>query len=248
MTTSNLKILFFDLETIAKPFTTSRERIRSEDTAVCSFLYAWGDKGKVQSIDLSAFPADFKKDPFNDKKLLQAAAKVILEADVLVAHYGSGFDKPILRTRFILSGLDDAAQHMQRTKLIDTCIMARQIYRVNSSSLRYLAKLLRLTPKLESKNDFWVGVMRSNMKAMKDMTRYGKGDVVTLRELYMHERKFAPNHPNFAFGQKDGCPVCTSKWIIILKKPWFQGKTVYDTKKCRKCSSVFRGAKKKEQI
>lgn len=235
------KVLFFDLETIAKPFTTG-DRLRSEDTAVVTFGYAFNDE-KVKALDLSDNPKDFAKDPFNDKKLLEAAAKIILDSDFIVAHYGSGFDKPMLRTRFILAGLDEAAVHLGRMKVIDTCIMARNILRVRSSSLRYLLELFGLGSKGSPGNECWVGVMRSDKKAMQAMTKYCINDVAKLRKLYYKLRTFAPNHPNLNFEKKDACPVCLSTWLVIKTKPILQGKTAFKRVKCRKCGSESRGGK-----
>ncbi len=240
---SDPKILFLDCETIARPFTTSREKLRAEDTSVVVFQFAWGEKGKAHAISLGDFPVDYKKDPFNDKKVLKEAAKIILQADIIVGHYASGFDKRILRTRFILNGFEDAAQHIHKIPLVDTCTTARSIFAINSCSLRYLAKTLGLTPKLESENSYWVGVMRSCPKAIKDMVKYGLGDIVTLQELYRYIKRYMKNHPRMNY-DKGGCPQCgsgdTIKWGF-----YFKGNARHQRLKCKDCNADFKGAKVK---
>lgn len=239
------KILFIDLESIARPFTTSRDKIRAEDTAVAVFQYAWGESGKAKAISLGDFPSDYKKDPFNDKKVLKAAAEIILEADIIVGHYASHFDKRVLRTRFMLNGLHDAAQHIHKMPLIDTCLQARELFAINSCSLRYLAKLLKLTPKPESHNSFWVGVMRSDPKAIKDMTKYGLGDIVTLQDVYKYIKRFMKKHPMMNHENKEACPICCSKNV----SKWgfrYEGKTKYQRLKCKDCCADWRGPKHKE--
>jgi hypothetical protein len=238
------KILVFDLESIVQPF-TSGERLRAEDTAVVCFGYMWLDDKKAKCIHSGQFPADFKKDPFNDKKLLKQAADIILQADFIVAHYGSGFDKPMLRTRFILNGLDEAAIHLGRMKVIDTCIMARNILRVRSSSLKYLLQLFNLGSKMPMSASDWTGVMRSNKQAITKMAKYCCVDVEGLHALYLKIRGFAPNHPNLNFEKKPACPTCLSEWLVYPVRPWLEGKGRYQRVKCRKCGREHRGVKVK---
>lgn len=246
---NNPKILFFDLETIKTMFSGvsyKGPRIEAEHCAIVTFQYAWGDKGKVEIISADQFPKSFKKDVFDDKNVLKAAADIILEADVIIAHFGSGFDKPMLRTRFSLNGLDEAAAHLQRIKLIDTCTIARQLFRLKSYSLRYLAEIFNLTRKKECGFEVWEAVRSGSLKAMKELVKYAKGDIVTLRELYQFERGKMHNHPRFNFEIKDSCPTCGSTWIVKKAKPWLHGKLSYENCRCRRCGANFRGNKIKE--
>lgn len=234
------KVLYFDIETIKTMFSGKR-KLEAEDCAVVMFQYAWGDKGKVKIIHAGQDPKRFKKDVFDDSYVLKEAAKVILEADFIVAHYGSGFDKRMLRTRFILKNLDKAAMHIQRIKLIDTCYMARKLLAVRSSSLRYLAKLLGITQKLDCGQDVWEGVRSGKITALRKMISYGKGDIDTLRELYLRLRHYDHNHPNFNFTNKPACGTCGSEWIVIGKRPLLVGKKKYKKLHCRKCGADTRG-------
>lgn len=237
---TNPNILIFDLETIAVPFSTG-ERLRCEDTAVVCFGFKWlGDK-KAQCVHSGQFPKDYAKDPFNDKKVLAAAAKEILKADFIVAHYGSGFDKPMLRTRFILNGFDEAAIHLGRMKVIDTCIMARGILRIRSSSLKYLLKLFNLGGKMPMEGADWTGVMRSNKASIAKMAKYCIQDVEGLAKLYLKIRGFYPGHPNLNFTKKPACPTCTSTWLVYPVRRWLEGKSEYQRVKCRKCGGEHRG-------
>lgn len=239
----NPKILFFDIETIKTMFSGRFGKLESENCAVLTFQYAWGEKGKVEIVHAGQFPSAFKKNVFDDRRVLAEAAKIILEADVIVAHFGSGFDKPLLRTRLILNGFHEAAAHLQRVKLIDTCTIARQLYRVRSSSLRYLAELLGLTQKKECGFEVWEAVRSGDLRALSKLVQYAKGDIVTLRELYLHERGLMHNHPKFNFDNKDACPTCNSIWVVKKAKPWLHGKFAYENCHCRKCGANFRGKK-----
>jgi uncharacterized protein YprB with RNaseH-like and TPR domain len=237
------KILFFDLETVALPFTTG-ERIRSEDCAVVCFGYAWGEEGKAQCVHSGQFPKDFAKDPFNDKKILAKAAEQILQADIVVAHYGSGFDKPLLRTRFILNGFDEAATHLQRIKCYDTCIVARKLLRLRSSSLRHIAKMFGLGEKDPMTAHDWLGVMRSKKASIIKMAKYCAKDVELLRKVYLKLRGYDNKHPSIMAKSKElSCPTCASLWIVTLIKPWMEGKNLFSNHRCRKCGSSFKGGK-----
>lgn len=243
-------ILVFDIETINRPYTTGnvvngRQKLEIDSAAIVSFSYAWGENGKVHNLHSGMWPKQFKKDPFNDKPIMKEIAKIVQQADFMVAHYGSGFDKPVLKTRFILNGLKEAAVHMNKLKLIDTCLIARSTFRVKSNSLRYLCKILGLPNKLDSGNDLWVGVLRSDMKAMKAMAKYNNGDVVSLQALYKEIKKYAPNHPALNFDDKEACPTCTSTWVVTAKRPWIVGARQFVRHHCRKCGSDFKGPKLK---
>lgn len=238
-------ILFFDLETIAQPFTTG-ERIRSEDVAVVCFGYQWLEDKNPSCIHSGQFSKDYAKDPFNDEKLLKKAAEIILEADIVVAHYGSGFDKRVLRTRFILAGLDEAATHLQRIKLYDTCIVARKLLAIRSSSLRYLGEIFGLGSKDPMSMHDWTNVMRSDKKAIEKMAKYCAKDVSLLKKVYLKLRGFDNNHPNTVFEKEKGkqhCPTCSSTWLVQKAKAWLHGKTAYQNMHCRKCGCNFKGGK-----
>ena len=240
------KILFFDLETIVYPF-TSGERLRSEDTSIVCFGYAWeGEKAKC--IHSGQFSTDYKKDPFNDKKILAKAAEIILKADIVVAHYGSGFDKRILRTRFIMAGHLEAAAHLQRIKLYDTCIVARKLLAIRSSSLRYLGQLFKLGAKDPMTMNDWNQVMRSSKTAILKMAKYCIKDVDLLQKVYHKLKGLDNNHPNTVFEReknKTHCPTCTSTWVIQKANPWLHQKGMYENLRCRKCGCNFRGKKLK---
>jgi len=240
-----MKILYFDLETIIYAFTqdtSGRRKIHAEDTSIVAFGYQWEGDKKPTVIHSGQWPNKYKANPYNDKHILAEVAKVILKADVLIAHFGSGFDKPLLRTRLDLNGFRKAAQHLQKVKLIDTCIQARLIWKIRSSSLRYLAKLLNLTHKIDNPPRLWDRVIRSDPKAIQIMAKYCSGDVTTLRELYLRERAMMPNHPNFNFNKASACSTCTSenatKWGFR-----FVGKTRYQRYICNDCGSDYRGGK-----
>jgi len=250
---SDPKILIFDLETIAQPFTTGadhtgRTKIRAEHCAVVCMGYKWGLEGKTHCLSSNDNPKEFAKDPFNDKKLLKEAAELIMEADFIVAHYGSGFDKPMLQTRFFLSGLDDAGIRIGQMKVIDTCIMARKLLKVSSSSLRYISDLLGLGQKGQPGKECWTGVMRSDVKSIKQMITYCKKDVDILAKMYEWMRGKYPNHPNLNHDKKDSCPTCLSNWWrVCLKKPMLKGKALFQRRQCRKCGHEFQGHKIKTE-
>lgn len=240
-------ILFFDLETIVLPF-TSGERLRAEDTAIVCFGYAWEDQ-KANCIHVGQHKSDYKKNPFNDRKILEKAAKLILEADIVVAHFGSGFDKPMLRSRLILEGFEEAAAHLQRIKCYDTCLVARKLLRLRSSSLRYLGEIFKLGEKDPMSAEDWNQVMRSNPKAILKMAKYCAKDVDLLQAVYHKLKGLDNTHPNTVFEKEKGklhCPTCTSTWVVINSKPWLQGKQTYQNCRCRKCGSNFRGTKLKD--
>lgn len=241
-------VLYLDVETINQPYTTGHKLghkawLQIDYAAIVSVSYAWGEDGKVQNINAGMWPKEYKKDPFNDKKLMGELAKVILQADFLVGHNMREFDKRVIQTRLILNGYNEAAAHISNVKVLDTLVEARKVLAVKSKRLGALCELLNLPNKLGSDMSFWTGVMRSDPAAIKKMAKYNDGDIVSLQAVYKALRPFFAKHPNFHFESKEACPACGSTWIVIGARPLLNGKHAYERRHCRKCGQDSRGAK-----
>lgn len=189
------KILCFDIET------NGVVALKSDLGFVIVFGYKFlGDK-KARSISIS------KKDlrTFNDKPLLEAASKLLEEADIVVGHFASVFDRRFINGRLMIHGLPP----LPATRMRDTCMIARSVANYSSNRLKHLAKILGLKhQKLDNGwPQQWHKIMAGDMKALKEMAHYCEGDVQALEELYLKLRPYDNAHPRIV-EDRSKCGSC----------------------------------------
>jgi uncharacterized protein YprB with RNaseH-like and TPR domain len=196
------KILFFDLETAGV------NALRSDLGFVVCFGYKWAHEDKVHclTIDLGR-----TKDKFSDRELLKQASAIFEQADLVVAHFGSVFDRRFLQGRLLINELPPIPQ----TKMRDTCFMARSIANFSSNRLKHLANILDLKNKKQDKDrdddapwpGAWFKVLAGDQKALQGMAKYCKQDVLVLEELYDRLKTFDNNHPRL-HDDRSRCGLC----------------------------------------
>jgi len=122
------KILFLDLESCGV------NALKSDLGFVVIFGYKWAHEKEAHSIVLSQ--TDLRN--FDDSKLLVKASKLMAEADLLVGHFASVFDRRFIQGRLLINGLPP----IPMTKLRDTCMISRSVANFSSNRLKHLAKIL----------------------------------------------------------------------------------------------------------
>lgn len=194
------RILFFDLETIGV------NALKADLGLVCCFGYKWAGDKRAKCLILN--PTALKR--FDDRALLRQASRLFNEADLVVGHYASVFDRRFLQGRLLINGLDPIAP----TKMRDTCFMARKIGNYSSNRLGHLCKILGCENQKIGKGKgsicewpkSWFKVMQGDMRALAGMARYCIGDVEALEELYNKLKVFDSNHPYV--GSRAHCAAC----------------------------------------
>jgi uncharacterized protein YprB with RNaseH-like and TPR domain len=195
---ANPKVLIFDIESAGV------NALQADLGFVIVFGYKW--LGEKQAHSITIDPASLKR--FDDRKLLQEASKLLNEADLTVAHFGSVFDRRFIQGRLLINNLAP----IPPTKMRDTCMIARSVAKFSSNRLKHLAKILDLRhQKLDNNWPMaWFKVMQGDIKALRGMAHYCEGDVLALEELYKRLLPFDNAHPRMYF---DGCGHCGSKHI-----------------------------------
>lgn len=183
MTETEPRILTFDIESAGV------NALKSDLGFVILFGYKWNFEkdAHVLQIDSKSLAA------FDDRRLLEEASKLFEEADLLVGHFASVFDRRFIQGRLLIQGLPP----IPPTKIRDTCMIARSVANFSSNRLKYLAKILNLKQQ-KMDNDWpnaWFQVMAGNTKALKGLARYCKGDVLATEELYQRLLPFDNAHP-----------------------------------------------------
>lgn len=191
------KILFFDLES------NGTNALKSDLGFVIVFGYKWAHERSAHAITLNKRELS----QFDDSRLLKIASRLIQEADILVGHFASVFDRRFIQGRLLLQGLPP----IPNTKLRDTCMITRSFANYSSNRLKHLAKILNLRhQKLENNwPEAWLEVLKGNMRVLGELATYCKGDVLAVEELYNKIRPFDNASPRL-YEDRETCGVCGS--------------------------------------
>lgn len=226
------KILCFDIESAGV------NALKSDLGFVILFGYKWNDEKDAHVLEISS--KDLKN--FDDKKLLQKASKLLEQADLVVGHFASVFDRRFIQGRLLINGLPP----IPPTKLRDTCMIARSVANFSSNRLKHLAKILGMRhQKLENNwPAAWFQVMKGNTKALKDLSDYCKGDVLALEELYLKLRPFDNAHPRVV-EDRAKCGACGG--AVQYRGYAYVGEGKYRRFQCTQCLKWGKETKRVKQ-
>jgi uncharacterized protein YprB with RNaseH-like and TPR domain len=215
---NKIKKLFFDIETspnIGLFWTAGYKQNISHDNiikerAIICIAYKWAGDSKVHVLSWD--------DNQNDKDMLEKFVEIANEADELIAHNGDKFDLPWIRTRCLYHRIPMFPNYTT----LDTLKNARSKFRFNSNKLDYIAKFLGLKSKLSTGYDLWKNiVLHKDKKALNEMIKYCKNDVVVLENVYNELMPYIPAkiHHGIIVGKENhSCPECTSDNMKFAKK------------------------------
>jgi hypothetical protein len=176
-----------------------------------SFSHKWLGEKKIHTHALPDFEG-YKKNPDDDKQLVQALWLLMDEADIIIAHNADKFDIKKSNARFIFHKLKPPSPY----KTIDTLKVARKHFKFDSNRLNDLGKYLGVGSKLPHTGaHLWLGCMAGDKKAWAVMRKYNEKDIELLEEVYLELRPWMTNHPNLnVYDEVAGaCPSCQSKKI-----------------------------------
>lgn len=222
------KILSFDIETAGV------NALKSDLGFVIVFGYKWLHEKKAHALVIDS--GDLRR--FDDRQLLTEASKLISEADIVVGHFASVFDRRFLQGRLLIHGLPP----IPPVKMRDTCMIARSVANYSSNRLKHLAKILDLTnQKLENGWPMaWFRVMQGDAKALEGMAKYCKGDVCAVEELYLRLRPFDQPHPRLV-ADRTKCGICGG--AIEYRGFAYVSERKYRRFVCKECSRWGREGK-----
>ena len=229
------KRLFFDIETAPNiglfweagyKKNIDSSNIIKERAIIC-ICYKWEDEKEVHEVHWDAKQ--------NDKALLTKFIKVANDADEMVGHNGDRFDLAWIRTRCLFHGIEMFPKYTT----IDTLKIARSTFKFNSNKLNYIADFLGLGQKIKTEFGLWKAiVLNKDAKAMAEMIKYCKKDVVLLENVF----KALNNHiqPKTHFGvifnaDRGSCPECGSDDIVIANRRTMASGTKKIQYKCYTC-------------
>lgn len=232
-------VLYLDIETVPNlgffwnpgwRITLTYENILVHSHMV-SVAWTWDDNKKIESV--SCLGGE------DDAPLAAAIANEIEKADVVVFHNGDKFDLKWIRTRLLYHGLEPF--HEPRTR--DTLKIARKFFRFPSNRLDDLGDFLGVGRKRKEEYELWKRVALGDKKALDEMVKYNKQDVVLLRKVYKELVVYGDAvgvHLGRALHDSEhACPQCGSlntkkDGVRIAKKIKYQGR------RCNDCGHPWR--------
>jgi hypothetical protein len=225
--------------------TFSHKTIEKERYIICA---AWKDIGdsKVQSVSVLGDKARFKKDPMDDYYVVHKLYEVLMDSDVLIAHFGDKFDLPMFNARAIYHGLPP----LPEIKTIDTKFMASKKFRFNSNRLDALAKLFGYEGKTNTQVEMWLGCMLGKVQSVREMLAYNIQDIEVLENVFYELAPYLPAKMNLnLFSEhpdRPACPACGHTHVI--KNGYRPNKTtLYHRMLCRNCGHSFLGETVKKE-
>lgn len=138
--------------------------------------------------------------------MVEAAHRLLSEADGVVTYNGDKFDLPKLRGEFLLAGLPPPPP----VTSIDVYKAVRRLGFL-SNKLAFIGPLLTGEGKVKHEgHDLWVNVMAGDEKAQGKMRRYCEQDVKLLEKVYARIMPYIANHPHMGLTTPASCGACGS--------------------------------------
>lgn len=244
------KVLFLDLEVSAsivaafsmfKHFSTPDHVIQFP--YVLSYAANWlhHKPDVIECYGLNDFES-FEDDHRDDFELIARLWVLLDKADIVVAQ-NLPFDTGWFNQRCAYHNLPEPSPY----RVVCTLKGLKKAMSLPSNSLGYTTKYFNLGHnKLHHEGiSLWIRCMDGDVDAFEAMKTYNRGDIPTLRELYLKIRAFIPNHPNVAlfFGDEDQtmrCSVCGSEELELLEGKAYTNLSVFDAYRCKHCGTVKR--------
>lgn len=146
----------------------------------------------------------------DDKRLLKELRSALVDADMLIGHNLARFDVLKINARLIRHGIDP----LPPIPVVDTLRELKKVAKFPSHRLDYLAKELLGGGKMETSPGLWLRAMKGDKRAIDEMVRYCKVDVIKTEELYVKLRPHFLTHPHMGvlLGHERGtcCNKCGS--------------------------------------
>lgn len=232
------KILLYDLETapnLGYVWGKYDQRVLSyvDEGRILCFAYKWLGSKEVHCLSMKGHP--------NDYGVVMALRILFNQADVIVAHNGDEFDYKKATARMLYHNMVPPKIPAQ----VDTKKVAKAYFEFNGNGLDDLGQYLKLGKKQKHSGfDMWLGCMKNDSKAWREMIKYNKQDVLLLEKVYNRMLPWMRSHPNLGKlinpvdRANNVCHTCGSNDVI---KKGFRATaaSVQQQWQCKKCGSWF---------
>lgn len=166
----------------------------------------FSDETEVRSQVLTSKEAKAR----DDKRIVAGLAKLVEQADFVVAHNGDSFDIKNLNTRLLAHSLTPLGS----VQSIDTLKLSRQSFNLESNKLDYLAQFLGFNGKLPTSLPLWDRCWEGEPAALREMRAYNQYDSVLLEHVFHAIAPYSKKLPRLVDAtewREEICPYCGSK-------------------------------------
>lgn len=215
-------VIVYDIEVLSS--------LAADCGSIVCMSYKTLNKGRVKHLSIADYAKTYRKNVFDDSKLIVDIAKILDRADILIGHNAKsttkwGFDLKYINTRLIHHGHAPLKYIAEVDTLHD---MSKKHLRLRSNKLIEVAKFLGAPEEwTDDKDDMkfpqdWNKVIIKEPGSMKKMLRRCDVDVLITEFVYNKLKTLVNSHPNIGFQHglhKDQypCPLC-GKSDMVYKK------------------------------
>jgi hypothetical protein len=173
-----------------------------EPARLLCFAAKWQGASRTMFYAARSFPD--ATDPH--RAMVEAAHKLLSEADVLVTYNGNRHDIPMLNREFALVGLTPPAPYLS----LDLYRTVKRRFKFPFGKLDYVAQELGLGSKVKHEgHTLWIKCMQGDDQAWARMARYNRQDVKLLEDLDEYLKAWEVSTPNARLVNGDDvCPQC----------------------------------------
>jgi len=179
--------------------------------------------------------------------MIEAAHRLLSEADVVVHYNGDRFDLPHLNREFLIAGLPPTSP----ARSIDLIKTVRSKFLFPYRRLDEVCKALGLPSKVTHQGfGLWRDYLAGDPKAWALMERYNRQDVRITERLYIRLRPWLNGQANLALWAPDGklaCPNCGSQ-RLKADPDVSTSQTIYGAYQCRSCGTPVRASFIKHRV
>lgn len=212
-----VRTLFYDIETSLQPVAVFQlahndwidpSAILQERYIICA-AWRWEGESKIHTVSVLDDPKRYAKDPHDDRHVVETLHAIMGKADVIVHHNGDSFDKRYLDTRILVHGI----KALPPIQSVDTYKVAKSKFYLNSNKLDYIGKLLKVGQKIKTTPGLWMRILNGDKKAVAEMVKYNKQDVVLLEKIFYKLLPYMQSFPSLELFGGTGCPRCGSDHV-----------------------------------
>lgn len=207
-----MNILYVDVETspmLAYTWDTRPQYIPKDmllqDKIVLTWAAQWHGKTTIKGDKLTPDEVLAR----DDKRIIASLAKLVREADVVIAHNADRFDLPLINGRVMYHAIEPLGP----VKTIDTLKLVKKSFKLPYNSLGYLAEWLFGDNKSATSMRLWKRCMEGDYKALAYMLRYNRKDVKLLAELLERIKPYVSKLARLYDGP--GCPSCGAGDLMV---------------------------------
>jgi len=201
------------------------------------FGYKYLDEKKTHVVSIRDFPRH-KKDPVDDRMVVQEAKRVLEDADMWVTWYGRRFDVPYVNTRLMHHKLEPLGPVAH----VDGWEIARKHLKFHSNRLAAVAEFLGVGQKTPLSGPIWVKAGAGDTCSIKYIEKHCRQDVVVLEEVYERIKVVWPHHPNLSLVyEEQRCPICGVKGRLQRRGSRITKMRKHQRYQCQKCGGWSHG-------